>query len=168
MSNGDRLMDYAREVYGPRLEVGLDFQDYVLERLHSAGIVLQPFGSKRAQQKAENMLGLEIKFDRKLSETGNLYIETHERSHPDRPELVPSGVYRNDRCWLFGIGNYSRFYVFGKRMLQRLISRALSPGKQGSGIRTVGNDTATSKGVLLPETLAREYAERCFEWEEGQ
>lgn len=161
---GERLLDYAREVYGPRLEEGLAFQDFILEQLHAHGIVLQAYSSKSGQQKGENMLGLEIKFDRKLAETGNLYIETHERSHPDRPELVPSGVYRNDRCWLFGIGNYSRFYVFGKKMLQRLISRSLSPGKQGAGIRAVGNDTSTSRGVLLPEVLARDFAERCFEW----
>lgn len=162
---GERLLDYAREVYGPRLEEGLAFQDFILEQLHAHGIVLQAYSSKSGQQKGENMLGLEIKFDRKLAATGSLYVETHERSHPDRPELVPSGIFRADRCWLFGIGNYDRFFVFGKRCLQRLAAAA--GRRQVAGVRQVTNDTGTSRGFLLAEALARDMAEKVFEFKEA-
>lgn len=164
MTIGDKLFNYAKEVYGPRLEVGLTYQDFILEQLHRRGIVLQPYGSREYQLKAENMLGLEIKLDRKYATSGNLYIETHERSDPSRPELVPSGIYRQDQCWLFGIGDFTRLFVFGKRCLQRIVEKAQS--RVVPGCRTVGNDTQTSKGVLLSDAIAREYAERIFEFEE--
>jgi hypothetical protein len=166
MTIGDKLFDYARDVYGQRLEVGLTYQDFVLEQLHRRGIVLQPYSSKEYQRKAENMLGLEVKLDRKYAASGNLYIETHERSHPSRPELVPSGIYREDQCWLYGIGDFTRLFVFGKRCLQRIVKKASL--QVVPGCRSVGNDTKTSKGVLISDAIAREYAERIFEFEGGK
>ena len=67
---------YRTEVYGPRLEDGLQYQDFICMELHRRGIVLQNIQSKKFNLKKENLLGMEIKFDRRLKDTGNVYIET--------------------------------------------------------------------------------------------
>ena len=54
----------------------------------------------------------EIKRDGKFRETGNLYIETAEKSHPDKYEFIPSGIMRQDNSWLFVIGDEKTIYIF--------------------------------------------------------
>jgi hypothetical protein len=66
--------------YREQLLEGIEFQDFIAEQLHLQGVVLQNFSSKKYQLRRENLLGLEIKFDKKYEKTGNLYIETAEKA----------------------------------------------------------------------------------------
>lgn len=153
-------VDYTKDVYAPQLEAGIEYQDYICMRLHAEGLVLQNIQSKRYQRKRENLLGLEIKFDRRFRDTGRLYIETHEKAHPSRPRYVDSGIYRDDDCWLFGIGDHRDFYVFSRKFLRRL---------DGHGPAwLVRVQTPTSRGFLLPIDKAVELAERHFIFEGDQ
>jgi hypothetical protein len=94
------------------------------------------------------MLGAEIKRDGKFRETGNLYIETCEKSHPDKPSFTPSGIHRKDNSWLFVIGDEKTVYIFSTKYLQMLEKRYKPVEK------------ATSKGFLMPLNQAEKYCIR--------
>jgi len=61
-------MNYQKTVYEPKLNQGLEYQDFICCELHKRGIILQNLQSKRFQRKKENLLGMEIKFDGRLAE----------------------------------------------------------------------------------------------------
>lgn len=146
--------DYQEVVYKHRLEEALEYQDYICLQLHHKGIIMQNMGSKKYQMNGENMLGLEIKHDLRLHgedgnrATGNLYIETHEKADPSRPYFVKSGIYREDNSWLYGVGDYSVFYVFPKNILIRVDQKKDSP------LWLVRRENDTSKGFTMPESVA--------------
>ena len=139
----------ATEYYKEKLQQGLEYQDFICERLHHQGIVLQNIQSKKCQLRKENLLGLEIKFDDVMAKTNRIYIETEEKSDPTNDNYVPSGIYRDDECWLFGIGNYDIFFIFDKKMLRRLDANNPSWLFRPQ-------PTSTSKGFCVPV----EYAEK--------
>tara|TARA_Y100000310_G_scaffold2404_1_gene3117 strand:- start:329 stop:820 length:492 start_codon:yes stop_codon:yes gene_type:complete len=151
--------NYRNDVYAPNLKAGVEFQDFVCIKLHSVGIVLQNLSSQKYQLKSENLLGLEIKLDRKFRGTGNLYIETHEKSDPDNPRYVLSGIYRDDETWLYGIGDMKTFYIFAKSTLRNFES-------YGEKLPWIGRPrpTRTSKGFLIPLGKAREWAARVVDF----
>lgn len=139
------------DYYQQKLESGLEFQDYVTSLFFELGIAVIQYSSKRYQfERGENSGGIEIKHDERLAETGNLYIECAEKSHPGNARYVPSGIYRMDNSWLYAIGNYRVVYVFLTRHLRWIHARARYAEKQ----------TETSKGFLLPQTAAKKYAAR--------
>lgn len=150
------MSDYEAE-YREKLEESWVFQDFVCERLHMEGIVLQPIQSQSKQLTGENLLGLEIKHDHRFRETGNLYIETHEKSHPANRDYVKSGILRADNSWLFGIGDYQRFFVFATSTLRLISGRKDLPWRKTT-------TTDTSRGILLPVEQAEIYAARIFDW----
>jgi len=89
--------DYSNGYYNEKLQQGLEFQDVVTRALYQRGIVVVGYSSRRFQvEQGENMLGAEIKRDGRFRETGNLYIEVAEKSHPDNPAYVSSGIHRED------------------------------------------------------------------------
>ena len=149
------------EYYQKQLEAGQRFQDYIASRLYDEGIVLVNFQSREAQQEdGENKLGLEIKWDDKLAQTGNVWIEVEEKSDPQQPRYVPSGIDRDDGTWLYGIGDYREFFVFSKRTLRKY--------RQHTDPTIVENGTKTSRAFLLPRQLATELAELMFYWSETE
>ena len=84
------IRDSHNGYYVKKLEEGLEFQDVATTALYQRGIVVVAYSSRRWQdERGENMLGAEIKRDGKFRQTGNLYIETAEKSHPDNPVYVP-------------------------------------------------------------------------------
>ena len=136
------------EYYKEKLEQGLYFQDYVVELLYKNGIPIISYSSKQYQNMiGENKAGLEIKNDQHFRKTGNLYIETAEKSNAANKEFVPSGIYRNDNTWLYLIGDREKVFVFGKRQLISLHKK--------NKYRTV--ETSTSRGFLLPIEDAEKY-----------
>ena len=141
-----------REYYKNNLEEAFRFQDFIMEKLHREGIVLQNIQSKKYQLKKENLLGMEIKYDMKYATTGNLYIEVSEKSDPKNEKYIPSGIFRNDDNWLFGIGDYEIFYLFSKKVLQRIFI--------GGSMKEI--ETPTSKGFLMPKSNAEKIAEKIF------
>ena len=67
--------------YAEKLKQGLEFQDYVVERLYDCGLPIISYSSKEYQTMiGENKTGIEIKNDSNFRITGNLYIEVAEKS----------------------------------------------------------------------------------------
>lgn len=132
------------EYYKDKLQQGLYYQDFVMEQLYKAGIPLLSYSSKEYQHLVgENMAGIEIKNDTRYKETGNIYIETSEKSNELNEFYVPSGIYRNDNTWLYLIGDFKTIFVFSKKQLILL-------DKSSKLTKIVKRNPATSKGFLLP------------------
>lgn len=127
--------------YQNNLTLGLEFQDFVIEKFYEIGLPLISYSSKLYQIRiGENKAGIEIKFDRKFRETNNIYIEVAEKSDKNRQEYVPSGIFRDDNTWLYVIGDYQTIYILSKRQLIRVY--------EWHKYREV--TTPTSKGFLIP------------------
>lgn len=143
---------YKNGYYQEKLEQGLQFQDVVTKALYQRGIVVVGYASRKYQNECgENMLGAEIKRDGKFRETGNLYIETAEKAHPDNENYVPSGIYRKDNSWLFVIGDENTIYIFSTKYLQMLEGRYEKKTK------------TTSMGFVMPIDEAEKYCIRKIE-----
>lgn len=139
------MTDAYNSYYGRQLEDAQIYQDWVMAHLMKHGIVIQIYGSKQYQHaKGESISGDEIKFDKRMKDTGNLYIETFEKSHPQNTWYVESGVLREGiRRWIHG--DYDEIYVFEVSALRKILFGALK-------YREV--KTQTSKGLLLPKADA--------------
>lgn len=124
--------------YQAKLEEGLRFQDHVLEVLLQEGIPLMYYTSREKQKHGETANGIEVKYDRRCKETGNLYIEYAEKSSASNANYVPSGIDKDDNTWLWVIGNYETLYILCKSHLRRVKTK----------YKPV--NTPTSLGFLLP------------------
>jgi hypothetical protein len=143
----------VNEYYAKKLQQGLEYQDYVFEKLYDVGIATIAYSSKKYQNtKGENKAGFEIKFDDRLKSTGNLYIEIAEKSHPANKDFVPSGIYRNDNTWLYMIGNYDTIFIFDKKRLRKICDGKYYKKIGGRFIDSV----PTSRGFTLPAKYAEE------------
>ncbi len=141
--------DYGSGYYGKKLEQGLEFQDVVTSALYQRGIVVVGYASRRFQnEQGENMLGAEIKRDGMFRMTGNLYIETAEKSHPDNRNYIPSGIYRADNSWLYVIGDEHTIFIFATKYLRMLEARYPKTEKP------------TSLGFLMPMGQAEKFCIR--------
>lgn len=144
------------EYYAEKLSQGLQFQDFVTDRLiESLGIALSTYQSKKWQVIGENKQGIEIKFDDRMNDTGNIYIETAEKSNPANLEYIDSGIFRDDNSWLYIIGNYSILYIFGKITLKNMY-------QSGKYIR---KEIPTSRGFLVAINEAKKYALKIIQCE---
>lgn len=142
------------EYYQEQHQEALRYQDFVKHEMYKRGMPIVFNDSTHMQYtEGENIMGVEIKNDKLFRETGNLYIETGEKTHPDNPNFVPSGILRNDNAWLYLIGDYQTIFIFAVTMLVGL-------NKTGR-YRKTGNPT--SCGFLLPDTDARKYAAKVIE-----
>jgi len=143
---------YAKGYYSEKLQVGLEFQDVVTKALYQRGIVVVGYASKKYQHRCgENMLGAEIKRDDNFRKTGNLYLEIAEKSHPDNPNYIASGIMRDDNSWLFVIGDEVTIWIFSTKYL-RLLQNRYKEVK-----------TSTSIGKLMPLAEADRYCIRKIE-----
>ena len=131
--------------YRDNLEAGNQFQDYATEALALCGLRISVYTSQAAQLSGENMAGIEIKYDSKFRETGNLYIEYAEKSNPYNYEYVNSGILRDDNTWLYLIGDYNGACMLPKKSLQRLLESVLR-GEENIELK----ETPTSRGMVLP------------------
>jgi hypothetical protein len=141
--------DY-RENYANQLAQAEEFQDFWCEYLWKREcLAICNFSSKKYQYKiGENLQGFEFKQDNYFKKTNNLWIETEERSSPNK-EYVKSGIYRPDNAWMYCIGNYSTLYIFSKKGLCKL--------SESNHITTIENRIKTSIGYLLSKDLADHY-----------
>ena len=134
--------------YKEKLEVGLEYQDFVIYQLYRRGIPLVCYGSKKHQWKyGETFGGFEIKYDRRFRETGNFYIETAEKSDKHNLNFIKSGIYRDDNTWIWCIGDYETLFFLSKRHLITMHKK-----KQRQEV-----ETSTSKGFLLPVELVESF-----------
>ena len=138
-----------KEYYHAQLDEAHEFQDYCTEwLLKELGIAITNYQSKKYQYNSgENPQGLEIKLDKRYKETGNLYIETAEKSNPQNQNYIKSGIYRLDNSWLYAIGDYDCIWIFAKKLLV-----GMDEIKKYKEVRT-----ATSIGFLLSLKEADKY-----------
>jgi hypothetical protein len=140
------MNDYYRE----QLEKGQQYQDFVSEKLYDIGLPVMSYSSKKYQYEVgENKNGFEIKFDDKIKNTGNIYIEVSEKSDAKNKEYISSGIYRNDNTWLYIIGDYKKIYIFSKKQLRKIYENS----KKETFRKVI---TPTSKGFLIPAKYAEE------------
>ena len=142
------------EYYKEKLEQGLQYQDFVYDEFYKIGITTLSYSSKKYQvEYGENRAGIEIKFDGKTKETGNIYIEIAEKSNENNNEYYPSGIYRDDNTWLYVIGDYSIIYIFAKKQLKTIYEK--ENYKKAGGSK---KETTTSKGFVFPTSYAEKAA----------
>ena len=134
--------------YEAMVRQGLEYQDFICDQLRiKAGIFVGCYSSRKYQfEKGESACGLEIKYDARLADTGNVYIEVAEKSRPDLAEFTPSGIFREDNSWLYLIGDYSQAFIFGKGTMRRLYQNGRQKAEWGCKDR----ETPTSKGFTIP------------------
>lgn len=138
------------EEYKTKLEKGLKFQDYVVEKLYDIGLPIISYSSKKYQvMMGENKCGFEIKFDDRMKDTGNIYIEIAEKSNSNNLNYVDSGIFRTDNTWLYIIGNYRKLFIFDKRLLKRIFQNKNYKNFNGRYV-----ETPTSRGFLIPVKYA--------------
>jgi len=131
--------------YQQQLEESKEYQDFLTKELSKRGIHIQCFSSKKYQWEiGESLCGTEIKHDKRFSQTGNLFIETHEKANPANPNYVPSGINRDNILhWIQG--DYGIAFMFSKRELARYIF------SNADRLRFVENIYKASWGYLLPK-----------------
>jgi len=139
------------EYYESKLADGKNFEKFVYDVLKDTGlVVVKPHLTKEMQLKGENSIGWEIKYDERMAETNNVYIEVAEKSDPKNNSYVKSGIYRDDNSWLWLIGDYSEIYIIQKNLLKILVET----GKY----RKVENNRKSSIGYLIPKEIIKKYA----------
>jgi hypothetical protein len=139
------------EYYERKKKDGLEYQDFIVDKLCEIGIPILCYSSLKYQYNVgESKGGIEIKLDDRLAETGNLYIEVSEKSNSKNKDYISSGIYRNDNTWLYIIGNYKVIYIFAKLHL-RMVYEDISREKFFRRVQT-----PTSQGFLLPAKYAEE------------
>ncbi|MBQ1790376.1 MAG: hypothetical protein II008_09370 [Oscillospiraceae bacterium] len=148
------MNDYYRQ----HLQMGLEYQDFVIDQLCKHGIFIGAYSSRKYQlEKGESVSGIEIKYDGKMKGTGNLYIEVEEKSDEQVPNYSSSGIFRKDNTWLYLIGNYDEAFMFSKVQLQRVYLHNLQNMKRGeplwNGVRLV--ETPTSRGFTYNVEVAK-------------
>lgn len=139
--------------YAGKLQSGFEFQDFVAIEFAKIGIPITNFSSKKLQSKiGENLQGYEIKNDEMFRRTGNLWIETHEKTESMRNngiEYFESGILRADNTKFYVIGDYLGVFLIQKKVLKKMHEK----GKY----RKLENNMKTSRGFLLPTADAIEY-----------
>lgn len=137
--------------YAEKLNLGLEFQDFIFDKLYEIGLPLISYSSKKYQvEKGENKAGFEIKYDMMFRKTGNFWIEVAEKSNPNNPKWIPSGIHRDDNAWLYIIGDYEEIYIFAKQHLLLIESQ----------YEIFENKMKTSRGFKLPVKRSRIIAAR--------
>ena len=156
-------MSYYEDTYKPQLEEAAKYQDFITDELLKHGIVLNQYASCEYQRKVgESASGIEIKHDKQMAETGNVYIETAEKSNPSKPNYTDSGVYRNDNTWLYLIGDYNTALLFSKNQLRQCIE---SDETWRMEKNIIYRETPTSRGYTFPvETCKQFLCLRFFEF----
>lgn len=142
--------------YQANLKRGLEYQDFISDMLRrDFGIVVGAYSSEKYQYEVgESASGIEIKYDSRFAETGNLYIETAEKSDEDNSEYVKSGIMRDDNSWLYLIGNYHEAFILSKKQLQSYcVASEKELAKRGIRRRV----TKTSIGFTFPVAFIKKY-----------
>ena len=137
---------------------GMEYQDFVCERLSRHHIILQNIASRKFQYEVgENLQGFEIKLDRRCLETRRLSIEVAEKSAADNPDWIPSGIMREDNSWLYFQGNYQIIFIFSKKLLREYLQKKTPKIDESLG---------TVRKFYMPLSTARKWAARVIEGDE--
>ena len=92
------------------MEIGHKFELWVERVCAEYGVDLGMYYDDR-QFQGENKLGLEIKHDSKLAETGNVYIEYMALSK-DESKFINGSLLKDDNSKYWLIGTEEEYYIF--------------------------------------------------------
>lgn len=139
------------QLYKDNFAAGQVYEQFVVDRwLQFFTEPLHMHEGKLAQLQGENREGVEIKLDRLHHRYGNLYIETKEKSNPDNPDMVKSGIWRDDNTQWFLIGDTHEAFVFDVMVLRKC--------QMDSPHWLVWRQTSTSEGWTMPKKYVSQYA----------
>jgi len=134
--------------YKEKLKEGLAYQEFIEKKSEERGMYLHNYTSRINQYEiGENPEGIEIKFDGLYSKTGNLFIETAEKTNPQNKRYMKSGIFRGDNSTSLLIGNYDIAYVFATTTLRQLAKSS----------RIIESKTKTSLGFLIKKDDISKY-----------
>jgi len=147
--------------YRADLKDGQEFQDFIAFKwAHVIGLPLCIYTSTKWQKEhGENPQGVEIKYDRRFRDTGNVFIETACRPS-GTGQFFPGGIYSlggnffPQSSWLYVIGDYETTWTLPTSWLARLHAAGNYRFYEG----------ATMKGYLFPVEGADKYCVRKDEW----
>lgn len=125
-------------------EIGHKFELWVEKECKKYGVDLGMFYDNR-QFEGENKLGLEIKHDSKLFETGNVYIEYLALNKAEN-KFIKGGILKDDNSIYWLIGTEKEYYIFYKKVLLDIFHNIMS-GKGEWGCKQA--ERRTSKGIII-------------------
>jgi len=158
--NAKEWADYNPET---SMWVGELFEDYVNNAVHA--ITGKWLGMSRTEKEqheiGENKAGVEIKFDRRHHETGNLFIETESRANINSPFEKDVGFKKS---WVRHLaigtiyggkhGDHGIIYIYKPKKLEEIESeKSLTNGNTTYG-------SALTRGFLLRGNECRKHAHR--------
>ena len=131
------------EMSSEELEEVYIYQDFIsIQLLKKLGWSINQLASRKYNiEVGESIAGVEIKNDKKMAETGNIYVELEELARTGK--FVPSGVNRQDNTLLWCIGDMKMAYILVKKQLKFLCDHY-----ERFGFKKV--EAPTSKGILIP------------------
>lgn len=111
-------MNYPDSKDKRSFQSGLEYQDFIMDKvLEELGIFIQVYSSQKYQyKKGESRQKIEIKLDRRCTETGRLSIEVEERPNKQSP-WFDGGIMRKDNTVFYIQGNYDTYWIFFKHHL---------------------------------------------------
>jgi len=136
------------------------YESFICESLNERGIIVQQIGSRPPDRRCGNLLGLDIIYDPLMGKRGGVYIETRVQEIPPLPFLFRSTLFRDVGAWLYGIGDYELFFIFGKKTLRRIVLERdkYFPGRGG----LKPHQTDKGMGFIMPFERAEMLAEKIF------
>lgn len=127
-------------------DIGHKFELWVEKECAKYGVDLGMYYDDR-QFRGENKLGLEIKHDSKLSETGNVYIE-YLALNKDETKFIKGGILKEDNSIYWLIGTEKEYYIFYKNDLLKLYKNIMDGSYRSDwGYRKA--ERRTSKGMII-------------------
>jgi len=143
-------------------EEALEYQDFIVTLLlKEIGLVISNYSSRYYQLNyGENRQGVEIKLDRRITETGNVSVEVAEKSNAGVSTWTDSGIMRDDNAWLYIQGNYEIVFIFGKSLMRQLYLARYQD--------KVWEPKKTIRTFLMPIQVAEKYALKTIRINEGR
>lgn len=109
------------DYYSDQMNDSYKFERWVELEFARNGIELNLFEDEN-QYKGENELGIEIKHDKMLKNTGNVYIEVKERIR-NNMDWVDSGILKEDNTSFILIGDEDELYIIEKNKLIEIYNK---------------------------------------------
>ena len=114
-------IEHETSYYQRKFAEGTAYERFIRDWLRSQGIDVNLVKGRRNQLLfGDTNIGVEIKFDQGIHRTGNVFIEVGEKAEDRGGDFVPSGIFREDACQWYGIGDCCEWYVCRKATLRPL------------------------------------------------
>jgi hypothetical protein len=104
------------------------FQNFVKNELYKKWSINVAYFVNKSQQRqiGESIQGYEVKLDNRCTgdngtqPTYRICVEVAEKNNKENKFFTPSGIFAQTNTWLYIVGNYMQFWIFGKKDLIRL------------------------------------------------